>query len=232
MRAFWTPQKSSEYLYLPFGLKNAPATFQKVHGQCTLRLPGSLCQVYLNDLIVYSSTTEEHVTHLECIFQALRQAGLPILQMRFHTTSCQYLGHLNTLQGVRPSLCKIEAISELEPCRITSEVRAFLGLAEHYRRFVPQYATIAAPLNGLLHNDTAFQWTPGGQMAFQTLKHAITDNAFLHQPEYTQPCIVQVHYSGTALGAIQPQRIDGVERPRAFQSCSLRTPEKIQHYWG
>jgi len=226
--AFATPIGNFEYTKMPFGLKGAPATFQRVMDDILGPALRGFTKVYLDDLLIYSGTLQEHCLHLECVFLALRQAGLKANpdKCTFAADSCKYLGHIVSADGIRPNPAKVDAISRLAPPTDVSQLRSFLGLTSYYRRFVHGYAKIASPLNALLTKDCEFVWTPACQAAFATLISGIVDNAVLARPDHSRPFIIQVDWSAEAVGAVLSQIHDGVERPVSFQSRSLGAAEK------
>ena len=166
--------------------------------------------------------------HLGCVLEALKQAGLKANpdKCKFYISECEYVGHLINAEGLSPSPPKLDAILQLQPPQDVSQLRSFLGLTGYYRRFVWRYANVAAPLNELLQKDRPCIWTLACQAAFNTLKDAIVDDVILKRPDYNQPFLVQVDWSTNGLGAVLSQIHNGVERPSAFQSRSLRPAEK------
>ena len=226
--AFSTPHGTFEYIKMPFGLKNAPATFQRAMDQVLVGATSTFVKVYMDDLLVYSQTEGDHFTHLQLVLQALRAAGLKASPTKcaFAQTETTYLGHLITSAGIAPSADKVTAVSRLDPPTDVTQLRAFLGLTGYYRRFVKGYANIAVPLTALLKKENHFEWTPARQEAFEVLKATIVEHAVLKRPDFTRPFSIQVDWSGTALGAVLSQEDQGTERPVAFQSKTLNAAER------
>ena len=224
---FYTPAGAFQYTRMPFGLKNAPATFQRIMDKVLLAC-GSFTRVYLDDVIVFSTGDRAHVGHVAQVLQTLLQSGLKanLKKCRFAIMECEYLGHVVSEDVVRPDPHKLTAIQQILPLTDISSIRSFLGLTGYYRRFVKGYAAIAHPLNELLQKDRAFVWTQECQAAFEELKHKLLNDAVLHQVHWDKPFLVQTDYSGKALGAVLSQTIDGVERPISLQSRSLTPGEK------
>ena len=190
--AFSTTQGHFEFNVMPFGLTNAPPTFQRLM-QCVLAgLSGTHCLVYLDDIIVFSTTFEEHLQRLVSVFERLRAAGLKLKPKKCHFAKRQitYLGHVISANGVEPDHKKLAAVTTYPaPCS-KHEVKRFLGLSNYYRRFISQYAQIAEPLNRLLRKTSkTFTWTPECDTAFNALKAKLT-----LPPILTYPCF-QIHSS-------------------------------------
>ena len=145
---------------MPFGLCNAPATFQRLIEVVLAGLVWKCCFAYIDDVLVCSHTFEDHLSHIEQVFARLRQAGLRLKPKKclFLREEVPYLGYIVTRSGIMPDPTKTDKIQHYpEPIDVT-KVRQFLGLASYYRRFVPGFAKEAAPLHALLKEAT-FQWT-------------------------------------------------------------------------
>jgi len=153
--AFSTPTCHYEYLRMPFGLKSAPSTFQRLMNNVLMGLIGTRCFVYLDDVIIFGETLQEHYARLREVFEKLRQYNLKIEpdKCEFLKTELSYLGHVVTGEGVKPDPHKIQAINEFPIPRNKTDVKSFLGLDGYYRKFIPQFSKIAKPLNDLLKKD-------------------------------------------------------------------------------
>ena len=147
---------------MPFGMCNAPATFQRLMEVVLAGLLWKNCFVYIDHVLVCSNTFEEHLTHLEEVLSRLQQAGLRLKAKKclFLRDEVSYLGHVVTSQGIKPDQAKTEKIRDYPAPTDVSQVRQFLGLASYYRKFVPEFAKIAAPFHFLLKKDVEFQWSP------------------------------------------------------------------------
>lgn len=183
--AFTTSFGLFNFTVMPFGLHGAPATFQRMMDNL-LRGTGSYSAAYLDDLVIYSSTWEEHLLQLRSILLRLRKAGLTAKpsKCKLAARQCVYLGHVVGNGEVRPEVSKIKAVADF-PCPETKkDVRAFLGLSGYYRRFIADYATIALPLTDLTKKNSPNKviWTPGCQTAFQKLKTRLTKEPVLKSP--------------------------------------------------
>ena len=189
--AFSSPLGLMQFTVMPFGLSGAPATFQRLMDQ-TLRGLNEFLGVYLDDIVIYSHTWEEHLHHIEEVLKRLKDAGLTwkLAKCEFGAAECIYLGHCIGRGGVRPEESKILAMEQIPPPRTKKDVRAFLGAARYYRRFIRDFATIAEPLTRLTQKDqpSEVKWTKEADRAFTTLKRA-----FLYH--YAEPGLHQtIHY--------------------------------------
>jgi hypothetical protein len=146
--AFIVDNNLYEWNRLSFGLTNAPGTFQRLMNYVLRSVIGKICLVYLDDIIVFSKTKEEHLTNLERIFDLLKEADLKLglSKCKFMCESVQYLGHVISAKGITPDPEKIEALKNYERPTSVVEIQSFLGLASYYRRFIKNFADIAHPL--------------------------------------------------------------------------------------
>ena len=167
--AFVTPFGKYEFLQVPFGLAQAPAFFQhlmnKVLDNC------SFAMMYLDDIIIFSNSEEEHLSHIEEIFRRLEAADLKMKRSKcdFFKKHIHYLGHLISADGVRPLKDKLDTIRDMPAPRSSKEVKQFLGLAGYYRKFVPHLADLSRPLARLTCKDRVFEWTQECEKAFNIL---------------------------------------------------------------
>ncbi|GBG81315.1 hypothetical protein CBR_g31990 [Chara braunii] len=199
------------------GICNAPATFQRAMNMVFLnfvrktRLAQSIINycviVYMNDILVYSSSYEGHVQHIEWALHALRDAGFKVaLEKRlFFLTTISFLGHVVTNQGLRPEPQKVAAVREAPVPTTITQVRAFLGVASYYRRFIKGFATIAGPLTNLLRKDQPLIWTPECDQAFSTLKAALISAPVLIRPDPEKPFVLITDWQPEAISVILAQ---------------------------
>ena len=162
---------------MPFGLCNVPATFQRIMQRVLSGLEGRSCFVYLDDILVVSKTVEEHLHHLcglHAAFLHLKPKKCGLLR-----PEAPFLGHVISAEGVQPDPGKTEKVKSYPQPVDVSGVRRFLGLASYYRRFVPNFASIAAPLYALTKKNVPFQWTHKYQQAFGQLKRLLTTTPVL-----------------------------------------------------
>ena len=170
--AFSTPDGLFELNVMPFGLCNAPATFQRLMDAVLAGVPWNSCLVYLDDIIILGRTFEEHLCNLNHVFSQLRKAGLKLQLAK--CTFCQkevtFLGHVISSFGVAPDPSKTEKVTSWPTPTCKRDVQQFIGLANYYRRFIKDFASIARPLHRLTEKTASFKWTSECQTAFDTLK--------------------------------------------------------------
>ena len=227
--AFSTPQGHFEFNVMPFGLTNAPATFQRLM-ECTLAgLTHQQCLIYLDDIIVFSSSFPTHLERLRNVFTALRQANLQLKLSKcaFVQKEVRYLGHIVSVDGVKPDPKKIEVVSSYPTPRSAKELKQFLGLTNYYRKFILNYAHIAEPLYKMLRGPKKmFNWTTLCQQVFDNLKSKLTHPPVLGYPDFSLPFVLHTDASEAAVGAVLSQCIDGHERVVSYWSRQLSKPER------
>ena len=186
--AFRTHQGHYEWLVMPFGLTNAPATFQNLMNETFQGLLRKFVLVFFDDILIYSSSWKEHLQHVEIVLKLLQQEKLyaKLSKCSFGATEVDYLGHTITGAGVAMENSKIEAVKKWPTPTNLKQVRGFLGLTGYYRRFIKNYASIAAPLTDLLKKD-AFNWNVKAAEAFENLQFAMTTAPVLALPNFKQP---------------------------------------------
>ena len=227
--AFWTSSgQLFEFNQVPFGLCNAPATFSRLMDRILSGLHWETCLFYLDDIIVFSSTWEEHLARLRQVFERLRHANLKLGadKCTFAAKEVNYLGHRVTEEGLLPDSSLLAAIREIPPPKTATEVRSFLGLAGYYRRYVKGFAAIAAPLRALTRKDAVFHWSEDCQTAFDCLKTLLTTSPITAFPDFSQAFRLYTDASTAGLGAILAQVRDGKERIICCASRALNQAEK------
>ena len=206
--AFATPFGFYQFNVMPFGLQGAPATFQRLMDKVVQGLE-PFSAVYLDDLVIFSKTWEEHLQHVREVLQRLRSAGLTAKakKCQFGMAQCVYLGHIVGSGLVRPDPVKIQAVKEFPVPHTKKQVRVFLGLAGYYRRFIPDYASIAAPLSDLTKKaaPTQVPWTANCEHAFQQLKQLLCATPVLQSPDFCKPFVLQTDASDRGVGAVLSQ---------------------------
>ena len=227
--AFVTQGGLFEFEVMPFGLCNALATFQRLMSTVLVGLVPETCLVYIDDIIVMGRSFEEHLTNLGKVLQRLREAGLKLKPQKcyFLKDRVEYLGHIVSAEGVGVDPRKTQAVREFPQPLNLKALRSLLGLASYYRRFIPKFSSVAAPLHALTRKNTQFVWTPTCQQAFDHLKQLMTDAPVLAYPDFEQPFLLETDASGTGLGAVLAQRQEeGSVRPVAYASRTLQNHEK------
>ncbi|MHB1865753.1 MAG: retropepsin-like aspartic protease/reverse transcriptase, partial [Candidatus Saccharimonadales bacterium] len=210
--AFITKLGLFEYLRMPFGLTNAPATFQRLVDFLLRGMHWVNALDYLDDIIIYTKTFEEHLIALDALFKRMRDIGLTakISKCHFCEASLKFLGHVVSREGVSVDADKIKAVTSMRVPQDVHAVRRFLGLTTYYRRFIRSYAQVAEPLFRLLEKTTIYLWTEECQCAFEALKRYLVSSPILRYPDFKQRFFLHTDASGYALGAILSQR-DGKE---------------------
>eukprot|EP00117_Sycon_ciliatum_P034902 scpid20142/ scgid26552/ Retrovirus-related Pol polyprotein from transposon 17.6; Protease; Reverse transcriptase; Endonuclease len=230
--AFSTPDGHYEFNVMPFGVCNGPSSFQRLMSAVLRGLQWQMCLVYLDDIIVFSKTFDEHLERLEAVFQRLLEAGLRLKPSKCHLlrTEVNFLGHVVTKDGVRTDPDKIETVSEWRCPKNVAEVRSFMGFCGYYRRFVKDFASISRPLVKLTRQNQRFSWDGECEIAFQLLKQKMSSAPTLAYPRFetdAPPFVVDVDASGHGLGAVLSQTdADGRERPIAYASRGLNSAER------
>ncbi|KAK3088363.1 hypothetical protein FSP39_018216 [Pinctada imbricata] len=227
--AFVTPTGVFQWKRMPFGLVNAPASFQALMTQVLKGLNWKFCLVYVDDILVMSNSFEEHIQHLQQIFERLSFAGLTLKPTKcsFALKQVQYLGHVITKDGIQVDVSKTEAVKAFPTPKCTKDVRSFLGLCNYYRKFIRNFSTIAAPLTALFRKDNKFVWTDECQTAFDQLKLALTSPPILAYPDNSKAFYLTTDASGSAIGFILGQHDDsGKERVIAYGGRSLNQFER------
>ena len=229
--AFTTHRGLYEFTRMPFGLCNAPATFQRVMQQVLAGVEWDSVFSFIDDLLVASKTFSEHLNHLREVLQRLRAANL-----RLKTRKCSllreettYLGHVISTEGIKPDPAKTRQVENYPHPTDATKVRQFVGLASFYRRFIPNFATVAAPLHYLTKKNVVFCWTPECEDAFQKLKKLLVTAPVLAYPRFGagQSFVLETDASGVGLGAILSQeQEDGTIHPVAYASRSLDKHER------
>ena len=217
-----------EFNVMPFGLKNAPPTFQRLMIELFRKQLDEFVVVYIDDILVYSKTFEDHMKHLKIVFGILQKANLMIKlkKCKFCEQNIEFLGHIVGKDGLKPEPGKIDKVKELKAPTNVKGVRSILGLYSYYRKFIKNFSKIAKPLNQLLKKDEKFQWTEEHQKAFEILKQKLIEYPILQYPNFEKEFILITDASGIGLGAILSQlNKDGKEIVIAYASRSLRGAE-------
>ena len=227
--AFTTFSGLYEFKKMPFGLVNAPATFQRLMEVVLADLAGDACLVYLDDILVVGNSWEQHDDNLKKVFTRIRQTGLRLKPKKcsFAQKKVEYLGHVVSEEGIYTDLKKQEVVANFPVPKDVKVLQSFLGLASYYWKFVPNFATMAGPLHSLTKKDAMFVWSAQCQQALEQLKSLLTSAPVLAFPNFANPFILETDASGTGLGAVLVQKqTDGTVRLVAYASRSLQAHEK------
>ena len=221
--AFSTRFGSFKWLRMPMGLTGSPPTFQGQVEKVLVGLTWKICVPYLDDIIIFSSTPEEHLERLRLVSERFRSHILKINPDKcdFFRMKVQFLGHIVSKDGLEVDPNKVQAVQKFPVPRSQTEVESFLVLASYHRRFVPKFAETARPLHKASETSTKFEWTPEAQDAFEFLKLKLTSTPILVFPCSKEPFILYTDASQFAMGAVLEQVQDGKMRAICYASRSL-----------
>ena len=225
--AFSTPFGLYQFKVMPFGLCNAPATFQRLMEKVLSGLHWSMALVYLDDIIVFSRTVDEHFQRLHKVFRALKQAGLKVKAKKCHLfqNKVRYLGYIISSDGIATDPDKITSITRWPVPANVKEVRQFLGLSSYYRKFIQSFAQIAASLFQLTESKRHWAWSEKCQESFQSLKDCLTQPPILSFPQFNLQFILDVDASGEGIGAVLSQ-VDPVNQQETVIAYASRVLTK------
>lgn len=229
--AFTTRYGLFEWLVMPFGLTAAPSTFQRAMNSLFHDLLDQGVVVYLDDVLIYAKTLEEHNALLEQVLQRLREQKYyaSLDKCYFAQEEVSFLGHRLTAKGIQPLHDRVEAVRDWPTPTTVQDVRSFLGLCSFYRKFIKRFAHIAGPLHDLTKGNpkkrASVVWTDACERAFQDLKSALCEAPVLKLPDPSKPFIIHTDASDFAIGAVLMQEFDTGLHPVEFFSRRLRGPE-------
>ncbi|KAK1686551.1 hypothetical protein QYE76_047399 [Lolium multiflorum] len=217
--AFKTKFGLYEWLVMPFGLTNAPSTFMRLMNHVLRDFIGKFVVVYFDDILIYSRNESDHTIHIRHVLQVLRDNKLygNLEKCTFCKDKVIFLGYVVSQHGVEVDVSKIEAIQNWPTPMNVSQVRSFHGLAGFYRRFVPNFSTIAAPLNDLTKKGVIFEWGAAQDHAFDELKRLLTSAPLLALPDFNKQFEIECDASGIGIGGVLMQE----GRPIAYFSEKL-----------
>nr|XP_034301896.1 uncharacterized protein LOC117681450 isoform X2 [Crassostrea gigas] len=228
LTAFSTPSGLYQFRTMPFGLVNAPATFSRMMRKLLQGMNG--VENFIDDVIVFTDTFEEHLHILKTVFERLRDAGLAARPTKcfigFDKIDC--LGHMVGNKCLEPEQDKIDAVRNAPIPQTKKQVRAFLGLAGFYRKFIPNFSAIAIPLSDLTKKGQPNKviWTESQQRAFDALKHMLSERPILKLPEFNETFILRTDAADDGIGAVLLQMEDDEKLPVAYASRKLQPREK------
>jgi hypothetical protein len=231
--AFSTRYGLYEYLVISFGLANAPAYFMYLMNSVFMPELDKFVVVFIDDILIYSKTKEDHADHLRVVLQQLRDHRLyaKFSKYEFWLDSVKFLGHTISSEGISVDPTKVQEVMDWKPPTSVHQIRSFLGLVGYYRRFIPDFCKIAKPMTDfskiakpmteLLKKEIKFHWDEKCEEAFHTLRKLLTTAPVLTQPDVTKPFDVYCDPSGTGLGCVLMQN----NRVIAYASRALRNHE-------
>lgn len=217
-----------EFVRMPFGLKDAPATFQRYMDNTLREHIGKTCLVYMDDIIVFSTSLQEHLVNLDKIFNTLRFYNLKVQvdKCEFLQKEVAFLGHVVTPERVKPNPQKIDVIKNWPLPKNEKELKGFLGVVGYYRKFIQDFARIAKPLTQQLRKGETIHHSSEFISAFEKCKQILTSSHVLQYPDFTKDFILTTDASNYALGAVLSQGPVGNDKPIAFASRTLSKTEE------
>lgn len=228
-----------EYNKMPFGLCNAPATYQRLMQDCLGNLNMTICLIYLDDVIIFSDTFEQHLERLNMVLERLKSCNLKLAPEKcfFFQPEVKFLGHIVSSEGISTDPEKIDKVKNWPTPKDSDELRSFLAFAGYYRRFIKNFSRIIRPLSELLIPTTQktkqkqkskedWHWDDVHQNIFDKVKEMLTTAPILAYPDFTKPFEIHTDASTKALGAVLYQEQDGKKRVIAFASRALSKSEK------
>lgn len=243
LTAFYTPLGLYQWKVMPFGLSNAPATFQKAMDKLLRPYIGKFCQPYLDDIIIHSRTWKDHVKHVRKVLDKLRLAKLKIKPSKceWFKNKVTFLGHTISVDGIRPNEYNLNKVRNAKPPQNLTQLRSFIGLCQYYKKLIPNLSQVAEPLfqklrggrkgkNAIAPNrPPPFSWDQRDQKAFDKLKNILTKEPVIAHPNFNRRFKLYTDASDTGLGAILCQNDDeDKERVVAYAS---RTLSKTERNW-
>lgn len=223
--AFVTPKGLYEYLRMPFGLKNAPATFQRLMNEVLREYINKICVVYLDDILIFSTSLQEHLQSIRKIFNKLAQHNLKVQfdKCSFLKKETEFLGHVLTDKGLKPNPNKIKCIEEYSLPSTEKQLRGFLGVTGYYRKFIEGYAKLAQPMTKYLKKGNKINIKdPEYISAFESLKKNITNHPILKFPDFEKSFELTTDASNYAIGAVLTQG----KQPVCYASRTLNEHER------
>ena len=223
---------------MPFGLCNAPPTFQRLMQNCLGKLNLTYCLIYLDDVIVFSDTPEEHLQRMRVVFNRLCEHGLKLKPYKCEVFKLEinYLAHHVSQKGVLPLKKNLESIAQCPPPDTYTKVKSFVGLVGHYRCFIKGFAKITAPFYDLTSGDNKdkksehVNLSPEAHEAFNRLKAACLQAPILAFPDFNKPFLLETDASGRGLGAVLSQKqADGQYHPITYASHVMNETEQRYH---
>lgn len=227
--AFSIEQGHFEFVRMPFGLKNAPPTFQRVMDNILRGYINKFCLVYLDDILIFSSSLQEHALHCKLVFQRLKEFNMKIQldKSEFFRKEVGYLGHIITADGVKPNPAKIEAITKFEIPKTPKDIKSFLGLLGYYRRFIHNMADLTKPLTSKLKKNQKIDiHDEEYRNCFEKCKKILCNDPILAYPDFNEEFILTTDASNVGVGAVLSQKINDVERPVCYASRTLNETEQ------
>ena len=226
--AFCTKYGLYEYLTMPMGMSNSPAVFQRLMEIALVSLQWHICLIYLDDVLVFGSTFDEHMDRVEMVLSRISNASLKLKADKCHllASSINFLGHTISADGVLPNPDNLAKVRAWPIPKNVTHVRQILGLGSYYRRFLQGYSDLVRPLTQLTHKSSPFVWSAECQEAFETLKNRLTSAEIMAYPLNDGLLILDTDASDTQISGILSQIQGGQERVISYGSRTLNKAEK------
>jgi len=226
--SFTTMYGNYQFKVMPFGLCNAPGTFQREMNRIFFPLIGKCIFVYIDDLIIFSSSLHDHILDLERVFKIIKENGLKInlAKCHFFKETVELLGHTISTKGISPIQEKTKVITGWQQPSNVTQLQSFLGTVGYYRKFIANFATIAKPLFRLLKKGKQFSWGTEEQESFEELKLRLVTAPILSMPDFEEPFIIRTDASKCGVGGVLIQKDPlGQEKPIYYISRTLKPAE-------
>lgn len=230
--AFRCHRGSFQFNRMPFGLRNAPAAFQRYMDNALSGLNFRCALIYLDDILVMSPTFEQHLKDLESVFNCVRKAGLHLKLKKcdFASNEVNYLGHVVDGEGVKPCPKKVKIIREFEPTS-RADIRSWIGLTSYYRRMINKYAEVVRPLQDFITSRKPFQYSKSMRKAVDKIKEALTSSPVMSHPDFSKPFEIHCDASPHAIGATLVQQTEQGEKVIMYISRALKKHERNYHQY-
>ena len=225
--AFRTQRGQFEFIVMPFGVTNAPATFQRMMNSLFKEELDDFILVYLDDILIFSRTLQEHIRHIRIALERLRTAKFyaRLHKCSFFQTRVEYLGFDVSVRGIQPSPEKVKTIVEWPTPKSVKDVRSFLGLAGFYRRFIKDFSLKARPMTDLTKEGMPWKWDEEEENSFCELKRSLVVAPVLKMPDFDRLFVVTTDASLVSVGAILAQDFGQGLQPVAYESRKLNPTE-------
>lgn len=196
--------------YLPFGVQGGPSNYMRIMWRLLGDYIGKICHVFLDDVAIISPTFDQHLRDIATVFKRLQEGGFTLAAEKcyFGMQHCNYLGHTLMTTGVAVDKGKVQALADMPRPKGIRQLRAYLGLASYYRRHVPGFAEMAAPLIKLLKKDQPWRWEQEQEWSVQELKQRLMEAPVLAHPDFGRVFIVYSDYCRDGFGAVLAQEDD------------------------